>query len=245
VDRPQGKRISASDTTALKRAAAARAVDFVEPGMKVGLGSGSTADFFTEFLAERVRSGLKIVATPTSEHTAELARRLAIPLGDLNDIEHLDLVVDGADEADFALNLIKGGGGALLREKIVAASAERMIVIVDESKLRPRLGRFPLPIEVLPFGHRTTLARIIAAAANLGHMELAPVLRRAAGAVYRTDNGNFIYDCPFGEIHEPGALATELSQIAGVVEHGLFCGMAWVLIAAGPDGVRLVERSGA
>lgn len=213
--------------------------------MKVGLGSGSTADFFTEFLAERVRNGLKIVATPTSEHTAELARKLAIPLADLNDLEHLDIVVDGADEADFALNLIKGGGGALLREKIVAASADRMIVIADESKLNPTLGRYPLPVEVLPFGHKTTLSRIVAAAANLGHLQLAPVLRRAGGAVYRTDNGNFIYDCPFGEIHEPGALAKELSQITGVVEHGLFCGMAWMLIAAGPGGVRLIERAGA
>lgn len=213
--------------------------------MKVGLGTGSTADFFTEFLAARVRNGLKITATPTSEHTAELARRFAIPLADLNDLEHLDLVVDGADEADFALNLIKGGGGALLREKIVAASAERMIVIADESKLRPRLGRFPLPIEVLPFGHKTTLNRIIAAAANLGHLQLAPVLRQSGRAVYRTDNGNFIYDCPFGEIHEAGALAKELSQITGVVEHGLFCGMAWLLIAAGTDGVRLIERPGA
>lgn len=213
--------------------------------MKVGLGSGSTADLFTEFLAERVRNGLKITATPTSEHTAELARKLAIPLADLNDLKQLDLVVDGADEADAALNLIKGGGGALLREKIVAASAERMIVIADESKLRPRLGRFPLPVEVIPFGHATTLTRIISAAANLGYRQLAPVLRSANGAACRTDNGNFIYDCPFGEIPEPAPLAAELSQIAGVVEHGLFCGMAWMLIIAGPDGVRLIERPGA
>ncbi len=210
--------------------------------MKVGLGTGSTADFFTEFLAERVRSGLNIIATPTSEQTAQLARKLAIPLADLNDLVNLDIVVDGADEADLALNLIKGGGGALLREKIVAASAKRMIVVADESKLRPKLGRFPLPVEVLPFGHKTTLARIVAVAAELGHRQLAPVLRQAGDAAYRTDSGNYIYDCPFGEIHEPGALAKELSQIAGVVEHGLFCGMAWMLIAAGPAGVRLIER---
>lgn len=233
-----------SDTTALKRAAASRALDFVESGMKVGLGTGSTADFFTEFLAERVRSGLKIIATPTSDHTAELARKLAIPLADLDDLKHLDLVVDGADEADSGLNLIKGGGGALLREKIVAASAQRMIVIADDGKLRPRLGRFPLPVEVIPFGHATTLGRIVSAAANLGHLQLAPVLRRAGAAVYRTDNGNFIYDCPFGEISDPHALATELSQIPGVVEHGLFCGLAWMLIIAGPHGVRLIERKG-
>lgn len=210
--------------------------------MNVGLGSGSTADLFTELLAERVRNGLKITATPTSENTAQLARNFAIPLAALNDLEHLDIVVDGADEADLALNLIKGGGGALLREKIVAASAERMIVIADESKLRPRLGRYPLPIEVLPFGHKTTLNRIVATAANLGYLQLAPVLRRAGTETYRTDNGNFIYDCPFGEIHDPARLATELSQIAGVVEHGLFCGMAWVLIIAGRNGVRLIER---
>lgn len=243
--RLKGERISASDTPALKRAAAARALGFVEPGMKIGLGSGSTADFFTEFLAERVRNGLKIVATPTSEHTAELARKFAIPLADLNELVRLDLVVDGADEADAALNLIKGGGGALLREKVVAASAERMIVIADESKLRPRLGRFPLPVEVIPFGHATTRARIVSAAANLGYVHLAPVLRPSGASVYRTDNGNFIYDCPFGEIDDPGRLATELSQIAGVVEHGLFCGVAWMLIIAGTDGVRLIERRGA
>lgn len=213
--------------------------------MKVGLGSGSTADLFTESLAERVRNGLTIIATPTSEHTAGLARKFAIPLADLNDLARLDLVVDGTDEADAALNLIKGGGGALLREKIVAASAERMIVIADASKLRPRLGRFPLPVEVIPFGHSTTLARIVSAAASLGYTQLVPVLRRVNGAVYRTDNGNFIYDCPFREIRDPAALATELSQIAGVVEHGLFCGMAWMLIIGGSDGVRLIERAGA
>lgn len=243
---PQGEDISASNPTAFKRAAAVRALELVEPGLKLGLGSGSTADLFIELLGQRVRDGLDIIATSTSDHTAEMARNAGIPLADLNDLKTLDLVVDGADEADFALNLIKGGGGALLREKIVAASAKRMVIIAHESKLTQCLGSFPLPVEVIPFGHITTLARMIAAAARLGYAALAPVLRRAAGGgIYRTDNGNLIYDCPFHEIRHPAALATELSQIAGVVEHGLFCGMASLLIVAGPRGVRLIERQGA
>ena len=144
------------DANALKRAAAARALDFVRDGMKLGLGTGSTAEAFLDLLAERVRSGLKITGTPTSERTREKASALSIPVGELDALAPLDLVIDGADEADHNLDLIKGGGGALLREKIVAASSARMIVIADESKLVPRLGAFPLPVEVIAFGHRTT-----------------------------------------------------------------------------------------
>jgi ribose 5-phosphate isomerase A len=152
--------------------------------------------------------------------------------------------VDGADEADPNLDLIKGGGGALLREKIVAASADRMIVIADDSKFKKRLGAFPLPVEVLQFGHLTTLARIVRAAIACGHANLTPVLRtQSDGGTDQTDNGNFIYDCPFGEIRDARALAAALSSITGIVEHGLFCGLASTLVLAGSGGVRVIERA--
>jgi ribose 5-phosphate isomerase A len=232
-----------SDAAALKRAAAARAVEFIRPGMKVGLGTGSTADLFLELLADRIRKGLEIVGTPTSERTGEKARSLGIPMADLNELRHLDLVVDGADEADANLDLIKGGGGALLREKIVAASADQMIVIADDSKFKKRLGAFPLPVEVVPFGHLTTRSRIVAVAMTCGHANLIPVLRaRGDGNAFQTDSGNFIYDCPFGEIPDAPALAAALSSVTGVVEHGLFCGLASALVLAGSGGVRVIER---
>ena len=233
----------ASDAAALKRAAAARAVEFIRPGMKIGLGTGSTADLFLELLADRLRNGLEIVGTPTSERTDEKARSLGIPMADLNELGHLDLVVDGADEADANLDLIKGGGGALLREKIVAASADQMIVIADESKFKNRLGAFPLPVEVVPFGHLTTRSRIVAVAMACGYAHLNPVLRaRGDGKAFQTDSGNSIYDCPFGEISDAPALAAALSSVTGVVEHGLFCGLASALVLAGSDGVRVIER---
>jgi ribose 5-phosphate isomerase A len=235
--------LSRSDTGGLKRAAAARALDFVEDGMKLGLGTGSTADLFLELLAKRIRSGLKIVGTPTSQRTADNARTLGIPIRDLDELGSLDLAVDGADEADGNLDLIKGGGGALLREKIVAASAKRMIVIGDETKLVERLGAFPVPVEVIPFGHVTTRARICAAAERLAYRGLAPALRQTQdGQPYRTDNANYIYDCPFCAIADASALALALSSIPGVVEHGLFIGMASALVIAGSTGVRVIER---
>jgi ribose 5-phosphate isomerase A len=235
--------MSNSDSAALKRAAAARALDYVEDGMKLGLGTGSTADLFLELLGERLTErGWTIVGTPTSQRTADKARGLNIPLADLDDIGALDLVVDGADEADHALNLIKGGGGALLREKIVAACGKRMLVIADESKLVKRLGAFPLPVEVVRFGHGSTARRIAAAVEALGCIDIAPKLRLKDGAPYVTDNGNYIYDCPFGSIPDPPLLARHLSAIPGVVEHGLFTGMASALILAGANGVRVLER---
>ena len=230
------------DATALKRAAAARALDFVEDGMKLGLGTGSTADLFLELLAERIRAGLKVFGTPTSERTADKARALGISMHELDALGKLDLVIDGADEADANLDLIKGAGGALLREKIVAASAERMVVIADESKLVARLGAFPLPVEVIAFGHGTTRARICAAAESLGYENLAPALRTKAGQVFRTDSGNVIYDCPFGAIADVPALAAALSPVTGAVEHGLFVNMASALVIAGASGVRVIER---
>jgi ribose 5-phosphate isomerase A len=233
-----------NDSSTLKRAAAMRALDLVQGGMKLGLGTGSTAEIFMGLLADRIRGGLNIVGAATSRRTEDMARSLGIALDDLDRLAPLDLTVDGADEADKELNLIKGGGGALLREKIVAASSKRMAVIADESKLVPQLGRFPLPVEVIVFGHETTKSRIASAARALGYTGLTPILRVKNGAPYRTDGGNYIYDCPFGGIADVAALAAALSALTGVVEHGLFVGLASELILAGPKGVKLVRRHG-
>ncbi len=219
-----------------------RALDLVQNGMKLGLGTGSTAEAFVEMLADRVRGGLKIIGTPTSKRTEDKARGLGIPLDDLDRLAPLDLTIDGADEADSDLNLIKGGGGALLREKIVAASSKRMAVIADESKLVEKLGKFPLPVEIIAFGHVTTARRIADTAQKLGYKNLVPNLRMKDGAPYRTDSGNLIYDCSFGAITNASALAAALSAVTGVVEHGLFVGLATTLILAGPKGVKLIER---
>ena len=158
-----------ADQNALKRAAAAKAMEYVQDGMKLGLGSGTTAEIFVELLATRVRAGHKLLCVPTSERTAAHARKLGITLSSLDELAPLDLTIDGADEADRNLDLIKGGGGMLLREKIVAASSRKMVVIADESKLVPRLGKYPLPVEIVEFGHKATAARMAAAAAALGY----------------------------------------------------------------------------
>jgi ribose 5-phosphate isomerase A len=230
------------DPSALKRAAAQRALDFVENGMKLGLGTGSTAEAFLDALAARVRNGLSVHCAATSERTAEKARALSIPITDLDSLAPLDLVIDGADEADRTLTLIKGGGGALLREKIVAASAKRMIVVADASKLVDKLGRFPLPIEVVKFGHATTAARIERATGDLGYAGRPLVLRQRDGAPFLTDSGNFIYDAHFGEIANAQQLAQALSVVSGVVEHGLFVGIAEKLVVAYEDRVEIIER---
>src|SRR5262245_62325114 len=180
------------DQNALKRDAAARALDFVRDGMKLGLGTGSTAEAFLDLLAERVRTGLRIIGTPTSERTREKASALSIPVGELDALAPLDLVIDGADEADQNLDLIKGGGGALLREKIVAASSARMLVIADETKLVRRLGAFALPIEVIALGHHTHASRINAVASALGYTRMVPRLRLKNGQPFRPDRGNVI-----------------------------------------------------
>jgi ribose 5-phosphate isomerase A len=197
---------------------------------------------FLELLAERVRAGLKVTGTPTSERTREKASALSIPVGELDNLAPLDLVIDGADEADHNLDLIKGGGGALLHEKIVASSSARMIVIADESTLVRPHGAYPLPVEVIAFGHRTTASRIAAVAKGLGYAQMVPALRMKDGQPFRTDSGNVLYDCPLRAIAHAPSLAAALSAIAGVVEHGLFVGMASHLVIAGASGVRVIER---
>jgi ribose 5-phosphate isomerase A len=230
-----------SDPASLKHAAALKALDYVQDGMKLGLGTGTTAEAFLEVLAPRVKGGLKIMGAATSQRTAERARALSIPMADLDQLAPLDLTIDGADEADRSLTLIKGGGGALLREKIVAASSRKLIVIADRSKLVEKLGRFPLPIEVVSFGHVTTAARIIQVLAGLGYNRIAPTLRMRDGEPFKTDTGNLIYDCPLGVIGDVSLLALALSSITGVVEHGLFVGIASALILAGEAGVEVIE----
>lgn len=232
-----------SDAHSLKTAAAAAALEFIRPGMRLGLGTGSTAEALLDLLAPRVVAGLDIVGVPTSERTAEKAKALGIPLTTLDDAAPLDLAIDGTDEADHNLNLIKGGGGALFREKIVAASAKQMIVIADGSKLVERLGRFALPIEIAPFGARTTVARIERVLAALGFAGIAIVPRLSADGFFTSDSGNLIFDCSLGRIADPPALAAALSQVPGVIDHGLFIGIASRLIIARPDGVEIIERS--
>ena len=230
-----------TDPALLKRAAAAKALDYVQDGMNIGLGTGSTAEAFLDLLAARVRGGLKITGTATSERTAEKARALGITLDELDKLAPLDLTIDGADEADRARNLIKGGGGALLREKIVAASSKKMIVIADGSKLVERLGKYPLPVEVSAFGHATTRARIRAALAQFGYADPAIDLRMKDVNPFRTDGNNLIYDCALGSIGDAAAVANALSNIPGVVDHGLFIGLATMLVIARDEGVEIIE----
>jgi ribose 5-phosphate isomerase A len=230
------------DAEAQKREAAARAVQFVESGMRLGLGTGSTVKHFLDLLAERLRDGCKVVGVPTSEATRAHAERLGIPLTTLDETPELDLTIDGADEVGPELTLIKGGGGALLREKIVAAASKRMIVIADESKWVATLGRFPLPIEVVPFGVTATRMKIEAAAAAAGAAGPAQLRRDKEGTIVRTDGGNCILDAALQRIPDPQALAAQLCRIPGIVEHGLFIGLAQAAILAGPGGVRVVER---
>jgi ribose 5-phosphate isomerase A len=232
-----------TDQNALKRAVAAKALDYVQDGMKLGLGSGSTAELFVELLAPRVRGGEKLLCVPTSERTAALARKLGLTLAALDDLAPLDLTVDGADEADRDLNLIKGGGGMLLREKIVAAASRRMIVIADESKLVPRLGKYPLPVEIVEFGHKSIAARLSGALDEAGYTRTALSLRQREGAVFKTDSGNVIYDIAFGSIQNAPKLASVISAVPGVVDHGLFIGIATTLLIAGPGEVEVINRA--
>jgi ribose 5-phosphate isomerase A len=228
----------------LKRAASARAIEFVRPGMRIGLGTGSTTRHFVELLGARVRDGLAVVAVPTSETTRADAERLGIPLSTLDETPELDLTVDGADEIAPDLTVVKGGGGALLWEKIVAAASARMIVIADETKWVPVLGHFPLPIEVVPFGLAATRHAVESAAVAAGCPGPVLLRRTREGHPFVTDGGHHILDASLGRIADPNALAAGLARIPGVVEHGLFIGLVAAAIIAGAGGVRIVEAHG-
>ncbi|MEY9098973.1 ribose 5-phosphate isomerase A [Sinorhizobium fredii] len=225
------------DARQMKIKAAQAALGYVESGMRLGIGTGSTAEEFVRLLAEKVASGFQIQGVPTSERTARLCLELGVPLKSLDELPELDLTIDGADEVDGKLRLIKGGGGALLREKIVASASERMIVIADESKVVGVLGAFKLPIEVNQFGLATTRLAIEKVATRLG-LTGDIALRASGDGPFMTDGGHLILDASFGRIPDAEALSAELNAIPGVVEHGLFLGMVSLAIIAGPEGAR-------
>jgi len=222
-----------------KEAAGRAAADLVRDGDVVGLGTGSTAYFAVVALGERVQSGLKIVGIPTSVATAELARQLGIPLTTLDEHPRIDITIDGADEIDPKLNLIKGGGGALLREKVVASVTRKMVVVSDSTKVVPALGKFPLPVEIIPFA-RTVIEKKVASLGATTKLRMKP-----DGKPFITDNGNQVLDCSFGRIEDPPALARELSGTPGVVEHGLFIGLAKVALVGRGNSVAEVKPKAA
>lgn len=219
-----------------KKRAAERAVEFVGDGQIIGLGTGSTSRYAIEALAQRVREGLRIQGVATSEATAQKARALGITVLDLNDVSAIDLTIDGADEVNAAFNMIKGGGGALTREKLVALASKRRVFIIDETKLVNRLGEgWPLPVEVLPFSWQHARTRI-------AQLDCEPLLRMSGERPFETDNGNYILDCRFEGIDEPRHLERCLKLIPGVVECGLFIDIADVLVIGWPDRVEVRER---
>ena len=226
----------------MKRQAAAKALDHVSDGMKLGLGTGSTAKHFVELLGARVSEGLKVIGVPTSEATRRDAERCGVAVTTLDQIDRLDLTVDGADEIDGDLNAIKGGGGALLREKIVAAASDRMIVIADDSKAVETLGRFPLPVEVIPFGIAATQRAIAKAFAETGVSGQMRVRKGDGGHAFVTDGGHWIIDADLGRILDPPRLANALAAVPGVVEHGLFIGLTSLALLAGAGGIRTIKR---
>ncbi|WP_337017905.1 ribose-5-phosphate isomerase RpiA [Oceanobacillus massiliensis] len=211
------------------------AVEYVTDGMKIGIGSGSTVYWMVKKLGERVQEGLQVVGVPTSNTTAQWAEQFGVPLTDFYTVQELDLAIDGADEVDEGLNLIKGGGGALLREKIVAASAKIFIIIADHSKMVSQLGRFPLAVEVTPFGWEVTAKKIAAHGCT-------PVLRKEKNEVFITDNDNYILDCNFEQIPDPKQLHSDLISHVGVVETGLFTDMATKVLVGHEGKVEIVEK---
>ncbi len=226
-----------------KQNAASAALEFVEDGMTLGLGTGSTAAYFIEFLADEVADGLLIKGVPTSKETQRLAESLGIPLIPVEQVERIHLTVDGADEIDPTANLIKGGGAALLREKIIANASDHMVVIADGSKAVDALGQFPLPVEVTPFGFTITAKKVYDALCKSGVEKPIVKLREAAkpGSPIVTDGGNNILDCSCGIIPNPSATAHGLSAIPGVVEHGLFLNMARTVIIGDDEGAEILE----
>jgi ribose 5-phosphate isomerase A len=230
-----------------KRAAAARALEMVEDGMTLGLGTGSTAGWFVRLLSERMkRTGLSVTGVATSSATVWLAQELRLPLRKLDDVERIDLTVDGADEIDDKLNLIKGGGAALLQEKIVAAASERMVVIADDSKRVKRLGAFPLPVEIVRFGWTVTRRAVAELVADLDVDGSTVDVRMGKDGPLVTDEGHYIIDLNLGRIGDAPALATALNAIPGVVEHGLFIGMAGAVVLGHADGTSdVLLRAGA
>jgi ribose 5-phosphate isomerase A len=229
------------DASEKKRRAAGKAVELIESGMVVGLGTGSTAAEFIRLLGAEVAKGLNIKAIPTSDATAALAGEVGIPLVDFDDYPEIDITVDGADEIDDELRLIKGGGGALLREKIVASASEQVVIIADDTKRVARLGRFPLPVEVVPFGLKATMAMIEVLAEDAGVKGSITLRLGQDGKAFVTDTGHHIVDCAFGAINDPDLLADLLPIAPGVVEHGLFLDLADVAIIAGDGGLTLLE----
>jgi ribose 5-phosphate isomerase A len=216
-----------------KEAAARASLRFVKDGQVVGLGTGSTAAYFIQLLGEQVKKGLRIQGIPTSDRSRALAASLGIPLTTLDEYQEIDVTVDGADEVDRELRLIKGGGGALLREKIVASATKNLVIIVDETKRVPVLGKFPLPVEVIKFAQALVMKKIEALGARVSMRQTAD------GKPFLTDENNHILDCRFGQISDADKLARQLSDMPGVVEHGLFIGMASVVLVAG--GKEIVE----
>ena len=221
-----------------KKIAAGKAIEYVKNGMTLGLGTGSTAYWAIRGIGDMVKNGLSVRAIATSIQSDELARELNIPMVPFSEIDHLDITIDGADEVDPAFNLIKGGGGALLREKIVASATRFYIIIVDESKLVKQLGRFPLPVEVAPFGWELTERR-------LTRLGCTPHRRMAGDKPFLTDNQHYILDCSFGSIADPAHLHRQVSDITGVMEDGFFINMANIIVVGSPSGgdARVLAKS--
>jgi ribose 5-phosphate isomerase A len=220
-----------------KEAAARASLRFVKDGQVVGIGTGSTVAYFIPLLGEQVKNGLKIRGIPTSDRSKKLAESLGIPIATLDECPVIDVTVDGADEVDPQLRLIKGGGGALLREKIVASATRQLVIIADATKRVPVLGKFPLPVEVIKFAQAVVMRRIEALGAEVS------LRRDANGQPYLTDENNHILDCRFGQIPDPDGLARQLSDMPGVVEHGLFIGMASVVLIADGSGIVELRRA--